>query len=86
MGSEEQVTASLKHCHTFLLGFLFMFLFLVSLLLFFQLCIAVYVSMESGNRRYFMSSDNPPVCRRPGRSPAEILGSNPTEGMDICLL
>ena len=23
------------------------------------------------------------VC---GRSPAEILGSNPTEGMDVCLL
>ena len=24
--------------------------------------------------------------KRQGRSPAEILGSNPTEGMDICLL
>ena len=25
-------------------------------------------------------------CQRPCRSPAEILGSNPTGGMDICLL
>jgi len=25
-------------------------------------------------------------ARRGGRSPAEILGSNPTGGMDICLL
>lgn len=33
---------------------------------FFQLCIAVYVSMESANRRYFyVVSDNSPVCRRP---------------------
>jgi len=28
----------------------------------------------------------PSSWRRQGRSPAEILGSNPTGGMDICLL
>ena len=28
----------------------------------------------------------PPVGQAAGRSPAEIVGSNPTGGMDICLL
>jgi len=35
---------------------------------------------DTHNRQIFM----PPVGA--GRSPAEILGSNPTGGMDICLL